>query len=211
MKAVILCDGTPPTRVMIQKEFSARGNTLLIAADGGAYTAERLSLEPDIIIGDLDTYSPDGTERAEVIRVPDQETNDLEKALNEALKRGIRRSVVFGATGKRLDHTLKNLSVLLKYHSLMEDIRIVDHYSVIELITSPFRREVEPGTSLSLFPLSGTVSGITTRGLKYPLHDEMLKNGVRDGSSNVAAEMVVEIRFKEGDLLLITNLKSSEV
>src|SRR5690625_3733837 len=105
MKAVILCDGTPPTREMIQKEFSARGNTLLIAADGGAYTAERLSLEPDIIIGDLDTYSPDGTERAEVIRVPDQETNDLEKALNEALKRGIRRSVVFGATGKRLDHT----------------------------------------------------------------------------------------------------------
>src|SRR5690625_5473521 len=115
MKAVILCDGTPPTREMIQKELSAGENTLLIAADGGAYTAERLSLEPDIIIGDLDTYSPDGTERAEVIRVPDQETNDLEKELNEALKRGIRRSVVLGATGRRHAHTLQNQSVFYNY------------------------------------------------------------------------------------------------
>src|SRR5690625_7146346 len=106
MKAVILCDGTPPTREMIQKELSAGENTLLIAADGGAYTAERLSLEPDLIVGDLDIYSPDGTERAEVLRVPDQETTDLGKALCEAVHRGGRRAVVVGSAGEGLERPL---------------------------------------------------------------------------------------------------------
>lgn len=192
---------------MIQEELSSQGSSLFIAADGGAKTAKKLGLRPDIIIGDLDSFTPDGTERAEIIQDPDQETNDLEKALHAALHRGAIKVVIFGATGKRLDHTLKNLSVMLQFHPKLEDIRFKDRYSMMEIIRSPFKRAVVPGTTLSLFPLSGTVHGITTKGLKYPLSDEMLKNGVRDGNSNEATEPTVEIEFKQGDLLLITNLK----
>lgn len=211
MNVVILCDGTPPPVSMIKEELAAQKNSLFIAADGGALVAEKMSLQPDIIIGDLDSYTPDGTERAEVIRVPDQESNDLEKALHEAVKRGAKTAVVFGATGKQLDHTLKNLSVLLRFHPILDDIRFKDRYSEMEIITSPFKRTMEPGTTISLFPLSGTVHGITTRGLKYPLYGEELKNGSRDGDSNVVTESVVEIDYEEGDLLLFTILKPSEV
>lgn len=203
MKAVILCDGDIPRKSMITKELS--DSELLIAADGGANQAHNLDLQPDIIIGDLDSYTVSGKESALVIKDEDQETNDLEKALSFALKKSVSKIIVFGATGKRLDHTLKNLSVLLQYNPDFKSIVLVDDYATITIIQSPFKKSFKIGTVISLFPLSGKVEGITTKGLKYPLIDEALENGIRDGSSNEAVKETVEINFKKGDLLLLTH------
>lgn len=178
---------------------------LFIAADDGANRAKELGFQPDVIIGDLDSYTVTGNEKALVIKDEDQETNDLEKALAYALKRSARSAIVFGATGKRLDHTLKNLSVLLQFDSRFNSVVFVDDYAEVKVIHSPYKELFEIGTIISLFPLSGKVEGITTQGLKYPLHDEVLENGVRDGSSNEAAEETVEITFKKGDLLMLTH------
>ncbi|SRR5690554_1126686 len=200
MKAVILCDGQIPPSGLI--EPAVQEADLFIAADGGANTARDLGLEPDLITGDLDSYVYHPEESNKIIRDSDQETNDLEKALSLAEQRGARRVVVYGATGKRLDHTLKNLSVLKKYLPRFDDLRYMDQYGEILLLPKTFRRRVPPGTVLSLFPLSGAVSGITTRGLRYPLHGETLENGVRDGSSNEAVSEQIEITHEKGDLLL---------
>ena len=181
------------------------GADLFIAADGGANRANELGFQPDIIIGDLDSYTVTGDEKALVIKNEYQETNDLEKALLYAFKKSASETIVFGATGKRLDHTLKNLSVLLQYNSKFDSIVLVDDYATMKIIQSPFNESFEVGTIISLFPLSGKVEGITTKGLKYPLSNEALENGVRDGSSNEAIEETVEIIFKKGDLLLLTH------
>lgn len=203
MKAVILCDGDIPQKAIIEQELL--DTKLLIAADGGAYHAQKLGVSPKVIIGDLDSYKVTGNETAAVIHDKDQETNDLEKALDWALKYSANDIIVFGATGKRLDHTLKNLSVLLQFDPKFDSIVLMDDYAVMKIIQSPFKGMFEPGTILSLFPLSGKVEGITTRGLKYPLKNEDLENGIRDGSSNEAIEKTVEIEFKKGDLLLLMN------
>lgn len=206
MKAVILCDGNIPKKSMIERELS--DSELLIAADGGAAQAHNLDFQPDIIIGDLDSYTITGREEALIVKDEDQETNDLEKALSYALQKSARKVIVFGATGKRLDHTLKNLSVLLQYNSKFDSILLVDDYATMKIIRSPFKGSFEIGTIISLFPLSGKVHGITTKGLKYPLSNEALENGIRDGSSNMAVEETVEIHFKKGDLLLLTHHKN---
>lgn len=203
MKAVILCDGHIPQKTIIQNELS--GSEFLIAADGGANQAHELNFIPDVIIGDLDSYRVTGKEKALIIKDEDQETNDLEKALRYALQKYATEIIVFGATGKRLDHTLKNLSVLLQYDSKFDSIILVDDYVTMKIIQSPFKESFNVGAIISLFPLSGKVEGITTKGLKYPLNDEALENGVRDGSSNEAIEETVEIKFKKGDLLLLTH------
>lgn len=207
MNAVILCDGRPPSKTLI-KEF-LKENTLFIAADGGAITAKRLDLTPDVIIGDMDSYSPKKNEKSIVISDPDQETNDLEKALQYAKQKSIKQVTVFGATGQRLDHTLKNLSVMKQYHSSFDSLIYKDEYSDIFLINSPFQRKLPIGTSVSLFPLSGKVLGVTTRGLKYSLSNGVLENGVQDGSSNETINHDVEIEFKKGDLLLFINHKKN--
>lgn len=208
MKCVIICDGEIPPLSIFQNDLNCAD--IIIAADGGAYHAFKLGIEPFFIIGDLDSYKPSGQEKTEIIHDPDQETNDLEKALAFALKRAVDEVVVIGATGKRLDHTLKNLSVLLQFHRKFKTILFKDRYSIIRLIESPFREEFETGTSLSLFPLSGSVEGITTRGLQYPLRNGTLHNGIQDGSSNKTVKETVEIVFKKGDLLLLVNHKSTK-
>lgn len=202
-KCVIICDGDLPPKEAITAELS--GCELFIAADGGALTLKKMALTPDVIIGDLDSYHPTGNEKAVVIEDPDQETNDLEKSLAYAKKQSVTHIVVLGATGKRLDHTLKNLSVLLQFHSKFDHLIFKDFYSTMEIILSPFKRDFAPGTSISLFPLSGSVEGITTKGLKYSLTNGILKNGVQDGSSNETVKKTVEIEFKKGDLLFLVN------
>jgi thiamine pyrophosphokinase len=64
---------------------------------------------------------------------------------------------------KTIDHTLKNLSVLLQFNPVFSSIRIIDRFSTIRMIESPFREDFPLNTSVSLFPLSGRVEGITTR------------------------------------------------
>ena len=207
MKAVILCDGQPPFKEQITEQI--RGDVLFIAADGGAATAQTMNLKPDLIIGDFDSYKPSGDEKTEIIHDTDQQTNDLEKALAYAHREGAEHVLVFGATGQRLDHTLKNLSVLKQFDPTFKSLLFRDIYSDILLAHSPYRIELPINTTISLFPLSGKVEGITTKGLQFALHNETLQNGVRDGSSNRTVEKKIEIEFKKGDLLLFINHKNT--
>lgn len=205
MNAVILCDGHPPSSDMLNHYLE--NADLFIAADGGAITAQSMKLRPDVIIGDFDSFKPSENDADEILADPDQETNDLEKALNYALKRYAHHVTVFGATGKRLDHTLKNLSVLKQFDNKFKSLIFRDIYADIFLVQSPYREQFPLKTSISLFPLSGRVTGITTRGLRYPLNNEFLENGLRDGTSNESVKNVVEIVFEKGDLLMFINHK----
>ena len=206
MNVVIICDGNPPRPEQLKEAL--KHSSIFIAADGGALTAETMGVEPDVIIGDLDSYSETGEEPAKVIQDPDQETNDLEKALAYAFKMEGKDVIVFGATGKRLDHTLKNLSVLKQFNSQFETLVFKDKYSVVFLLPKNFAAELPLGTTVSLFPLSGKVEGVTTTGLKYALFNGTLENGIQDGSSNLTIQKKIEIDHKKGDLLIFINHKT---
>lgn len=200
MKTLILCNGQAPTRLLF--EHTIKWADLFIAADGGGNTAHLMGHLPDVVIGDLDSYQPHTHEPYDIIHDPDQYANDLEKALKLSLKKNATRIKVLGATGQRLDHTLKNLSVLKQFNHQFEELVFLDAQGITQLLPRQFSREFPVGTTVSLFPLSGKVTGITTHGLQYPLDDDFLENGVSDGSSNSVVESPVTIEHKKGDLLL---------
>ncbi|NIT56259.1 MAG: thiamine diphosphokinase [Aliifodinibius sp.] len=201
MKSIlILCNGSPPSQQLFNK-YRAKTD-YFIAADGGANIALKLGVIPDVIIGDLDSYEGSEKESSEIIFRPSQELNDLEKALQHAQKEGGAYIYILGATGHRLDQTLKNLSVLKQFSPNFDQIRMADNFGETRLLPPTFSDDFTIGTQLSLFPLSGKVTGITTKGLKYPLNNEFLKNGVRDGSSNEVIDNPVQITHKQGDLLM---------
>lgn len=201
MKSIlILCNGNPPSQQLFS-EYRANSD-YFIAADGGANIALDLGTTPDVVIGDLDSYQGSDKEPYEIIFNPDQDSNDLEKALQHAQEEKGTHIKILGATGHRLDQTLKNLSVLKQFHERFQQIHIADNFGETRLLPPFFSDEFAIGTQLSLFPLSGKVTGITTKGLKYPLNDEKLENGVRDGSSNEVIENPVQITHKKGDLLM---------
>jgi len=200
MKTLILCNGKPPNRELFHS--CRQWADYFIAADGGGNIAREFGSLPDLVIGDLDSFQRHEPDSFEVVHDPDQETNDLEKALSRAVTEGSREVVVLGATGMRLDQSLKNLSVLKQFNDKFESLIFRDNHLDTFLLPTPFSKKFEPGTQVSLFPLSGKVTGIYTKGLKYPLNNEELINGVRDGSSNEVVSSPVEITHTEGDLLM---------
>ena len=209
LDVLILANGEPPPLSLLQHHL--RRASTFIALDGAANGLVALGLRPDVIIGDLDSYDRSSFPDLEPIYDPDQETNDLEKGLQYAVNQGATSALVLGATGRRLDHTLKNLSVWRQFHDQLE-VTFEDAYAVMRLMTeaSPvLELEGEPGQGVSLFPLSGRVEGVLTEGLAWPLDSEPLENGVRDGTSNALLGNRASISLVRGDLLVFLNHPSS--
>src|SRR5438105_4415695 len=63
---------------------------------------------------------------------------------------------------------------------------------------------------LSLLPLTSDAIGVSTRGLYYPLHGEILHFGKPRGVSNVLRQGHAEV-FLEGGLLLIIHTDIQEL
>ncbi len=201
--ALVVCNGEPPDSSHLVAR--ARKASLVVAADGGIMPLMNARIKPDVLIGDLDSSLAPYPDGIKVILDPDQETNDLEKALSYVLSSEFKNVLVLGATGLRLDQTLKNLSVLVRFHDKFDRIQFEDLLCHIRVANKNTDLSLPVGTDISLFPISGKVDGIVTQGLMYPLLNESLENGVRDGSSNVVIDSPVSIQYESGSLLLIIN------
>ena len=113
--AVVLCAGDFPTHDI---PLGVLGDApYLCCCDGAAVQAVSYGLRPDAIVGDGDSL-PDDFKRqySGIIHlVSEQEYNDMTKATRHCIRRGARRIAYVGATGKREDHTMGNISLLAYY------------------------------------------------------------------------------------------------
>jgi len=200
-KALVICNGDVLSKAKLAPLL--REKPFIICADGGANKARLLGIRPHAIIGDLDSISS-GTRkyfsRVETIHIADQESTDLEKTLEFLLKLLIPSATVVGATGGRPDHSLANLSILKKYYKRIR-LLFSDPFCDIRIIENKIVFEADVGSVISLMPLD-RCEGIQTIGLKYPLDNESLELGEREGTSNVVISSPVQISVKKGCLLL---------
>ena len=181
----------------------------VICTDGAAGKLMRMGLRPHVVVGDLDSLAAQGTAlppSVSCLHRPSQAVNDLEKALMYCQEQGFQQVVVIGVGGGRLDHAINNLSVLSRYDRIFH-LEIHDACSRIFIVRRSWQRTVAPGQLISLIPI-GRVEGVTTRGLQYPLKDEPLVFGWREGLSNVASEPEVKITLKSGLLIVFLILRA---
>ncbi len=184
---------------------------LVIGIDGGARSLMQLGLLPTHVTGDFDSLSPSElaaleAQGVEIIPTPDQDFTDMDKALTLCFKSlGASMAQVFGAGGGRLDHLYSNLSALLK-HGRDHDVYLVDSFGETFTLdpkgTLLLSDPALVGRTLSLLAL-GPVHGITSTGLRWPLTNESLAPGVRDGTLNEVVSETVEISCRSGDLLVV--------
>jgi thiamine pyrophosphokinase len=181
-----------------------RSYPLIVAVDNGLNFCDQFDLKPSLIIGDFDSVSKTLLEKYKSttqIHDPDCNTTDLEKALNFLQKFHPEKLIVYGATGKRLDHTLTNLCLLSRFCG---KVVFETEQETLFCIDKKASLTCSKGQTISLIPLNGEVKGITTRGLKWELENAILsKNFV--GISNVAMAENVEIQCAAGDLLVCIN------
>ncbi|MDR1255730.1 MAG: thiamine diphosphokinase [Puniceicoccales bacterium] len=132
---VILADGK--NSVFDGDNLSAlSSNKTLIALDGAGEILRKNSIVPDIILGDMDSISRETLEKflalgVKILRRPDQNFSDLEKAIFHCKEQGAQSITITNATAGRFDHTIANIFFLKKYYSPHCDMRILDNGAAI--------------------------------------------------------------------------------
>ena len=180
---------------------------LVIVLDSAMERVMELDVKVDVLIGDIDRDSdPEKYQKPqfpiEIIHTPDQNKTDLEKAFDYLISRNIPAVNVVWATGKRVDHTITNITTLIRYRNRLK-IVILDDHSKVYLLPKKFKKWYPASTPISLIPI-GKVTGIHSTNLVFPLQDDTLTIGYRTGSSNcVSQDGIVTIEHDKGDLLLM--------
>jgi len=168
-----------------------------------------LGLVPSIIIGDLDSLTDTDQKRAvtggcEVIQHSrDKNETDLELALRFATESGYREILVVGALGGRLDQILGNLSLLTGPGFADLDIYVDDGTEAAWFVRKEQEINGAPGDTVSLLPWGVDVTGVMTKGLRWPLRDESLFPDKTRGVSNELVGMTGFVSIKSGLLLVI--------
>lgn len=209
MKTVIFCSGSINDYKYC--EDILRTADYIICADGGTRHTYRMSVMPDIIIGDMDssekTYIDYYILRGVEFRKhpADKDKTDTELCLEYAMEFSD-EIVLLGATGSRLDHTLANISLLRL--GLEKNIRmsVVDSNNQVFLIDKSIELTGQPGELFSLLPISEKVEGLYTYGAHYELADATIELGSSYGVSNYFKSNKVRISIESGLLLVIKSI-----
>lgn len=220
MEVWVFAGGEEPER--LPESLGGDGEAdLVVAADGGLRWAQRLGVQADVVVGDMD--SVDGAALAEaeaggaeiVRHDPDKDATDLELALRLACERGASSITLIGGHGGRMDHFLGNIALLaslpkeVQAQALMGDAEITVLHGTGADGTgnkgSSRLLDGEPGRQVSLIPWGGDASGVSTTALRWPLASETLPLGTSRGISNEMTGAQAKVSLESGTLLVIMN------
>ena len=184
-----------------------RQDDYMIYCDCGLRHMDGLGAEPDLIVGDFDSYSNPEFDTETIVLPCEKDDTDTVFAVKEALRRGFEDFLLIGVVGERLDHTLGNVSILLMLDSAGKRASIIDDYSEMEIVSDRCEMPCIIDDSyvyFSLINISGTARGVTIRGAKYPLENAEITCEYQYGVSNeVLPGCTAEVSVGEGRLLLV--------
>lgn len=185
---------------------------VIVAADGGYASLKARDLEPTVVLGDFDSlgYVPDHPHLVQFDTHKD--FTDLDLALQYCVDEGFDEVVVCEAFTGRLDHSLGNLQLLIKYAKKGVCIwGATDEEIIVPLVApGPFSAiSFEPGAQgvLSVISHSDRAYGITEFGLEYGVEDALCLNHVLWGISNELIGKPARISLKEGSLWVFFPLR----
>lgn len=187
-----------------------REDDFIVCADGGARHTAAMNIIPDVILGDFDSLASEIREtfqntgcRFESYPV-EKDATDTELALKWCLKLNPREVIFLGAVGSRIDHSLANILLLARVAGRVP-VKLINEQNEITVLTGAGTVEIygTPGEFVSVLPLAGDLRGISTRGLKYILRNDVLKFGTTRGIANELADQTAYVEVKEGIGLVI--------
>jgi len=196
---VILANGNYPTHPIPVQKINEAGS--IICCDGAANQLTDKGLEPSMIIGDLDSTNQalNSKYHDQTIHLPDQNENDLRKAIRWVEDKGIQEITILGATGKRDDHSIANIFTLLQFSTKMK-CTVVTNYGCFTSVEGSSKFQSFAGQQVSLFSADPEIS-ITSTNLKYSLNKYKLIN-LYSGSLNESLSEIFTLTISHGKLLV---------
>ena len=167
--AVIVAGGEFPTAK--QPLQVLKDAPFVVCCDGAADRYIATGHVPDAIVGDGDSISAENREKfAHLLHIiSEQESNDQTKAVRHLMERGMRRIAIVGATGKREDHTIGNISLLIEYARTGCDVRSFTDHGVFIPCNGTTTHKCRKGQQVSIFSI--TANEMSSNGLLYPIYD----------------------------------------
>lgn len=194
MKGIIVLNG---------EKYSGEIDTAdsyVLAVDGGyAFCAER-GIKVDGSVGDFDSL-PFIPENA-VVYPEEKNLTDGEIAVRKMEELGIKNVEIYCGGGKRDDHYLGNLGLLLLAESLGITAVFITDYTKIRVIDGTYSFNEKIGTTVSVIPSGKGVIYTAVEGLKYPANELYLKPFDNRAVSNVTTENRVTV-YVNGKAFLI--------
>jgi len=207
--ALVVTGGDPPDPRVVDR---LEPHHDVVCADSGFDHAIVLGFDVDLLVGDLDSVSPDGRARAESgttqihISPVDKDLTDTELALQAAVHRGATSITLVTGGGGRLDHLLAVMAALAGDDlARLDDVQAWigrDHLRVVHP-GRPRIIDVDVGRTVSIVPLLGTAFDVRTSGLQWDLGGETLHGNRARGVSNVVAHQSPTIELTAGVLAVI--------
>ena len=167
--AVIVAGGEFPTAP--QPLEILQSAPLVVCCDGAADRYIATGRVPDAIVGDGDSISAENREKfAHLLHIiSEQESNDQTKAVRYLLEHGMRRIAIVGATGRREDHTIGNISLLIEYARAGCQVRSFTDHGMFVPCNDTTTHKCRKGQQVSIFSI--TARDLSAKGLLYPIYD----------------------------------------
>ena len=167
--AVIVAGGEFPTAP--QPLEVLQNAPFVVCCDGAADRYIATGHVPDAIVGDGDSISAENREKFSHLLhiISEQESNDQTKAVRHLMERGTRRIAIVGATGRREDHTIGNISLLIEYARTGCDVRSFTDHGVFIPCNGTTTHKCRKGQQVSIFSI--TARDLSAEGLLYPIYD----------------------------------------
>ncbi len=207
---LIFSGGLPPNDATLDATRTIQNVSLVIAADSGLHTAQKLDIHVDIVIGDFDSVDETAlaratSEGAQIIRhSADKDFTDLESALLFAADKRSERIVIITAGGGRLDHQFGFVAAMFNPKLRETNVEALWNDAHLFALQGPATCEfaVEIGDTIGLQSFSNKSEEISTTGLRWQLNDATLTNFETRGVGNIATTEQVSVTVKTGQLIV---------
>lgn len=182
----------------------------IICADGGIRHLLSMNVIPDLWIGDFDScrFNDIVNDHAELKSVEtvtlntDKDVTDTHYACIEAIKRGYRQVILWGACGGRIDHMISNIHLLEFFADNDVNALIQDERNTLSLCRDNVKI-IKSRKYISLLPLDKSVSISNSKGLKYPVKNYKLSRENSIGVSNEIIDEYAIISVESGSVLIV--------
>ncbi len=208
MKSVlIVANGQKNSKAFLTKLI--KETDFVIGVDGGAGVLLQYGLKIDAAVGDFDSIDEILFKKLRESKVPihkfpaDKDSSDTELAVRIALKSGFDKFILTGMLGKRVDHTLFNISVLLLLTKMNKEAAIKEEKEEIYIVKNSITICTDINDTISVYPITMRAKVAETKGLKYGIKNKSLKKASTLTLSNVAISDKVTISVNSGTVLII--------
>ena len=175
----------------------------ILACDGAIEKCMKRKIKADYVIGDMDSLENITIEELkelnfQIIKIDDQNNNDLSKSIIFAQELGATRIDIIGVEGGSNQHQFASYWSILD--CLIESYIHLEDCIVSSVNSTTVNYSIEIGTTFSVFPI-GRCKGVFLSGSKWTIDNEEINPSSR-GLHNIATEKEIEISCKEGQLLV---------